>query len=539
MRKLKSLYYLLCGISGGRWIITLISAVLPVLITLGFGLFLAIKYAYIVELSVSIMLSTLCLIIPLIVLNRRSKKLVVEAVKDHLGDLEEGLVRASSDWSQAELGIFRHAQIDARRLIERNSDWSNLDKAGLEILERVADQFGKKTLDFSIPEGLQLFEEISRRYKLVVEENIPGIEYLKVSYIKAGYQAYEKYGEIGQKIINVAIWANHAKNLYYNPIKVISDLASQKASASMNKSIVDGMQLKAKAAFLDEVAAVAIDLYSGRFSLEDIQVSNVSHTDQQLSATELEPIRIVVAGQTGCGKSSLVNVLKDEWVAEVDMLPSTEAKTVYSATVDNNQVRVVELPGLDGRDKTAEQMLFEITCADLILWVVKANQPARGLDKQLHDKFELFYSDPKNISRIKPTIILVVNQVDNLKPVALWQPPYDLDNPVTEKAKIICQAVSYNQNILNVELALALSIATDKPHFGVDSFKKILIEQISQANNIQRNRQRVEAIQRGSSVKKQLTRAFNASKKIVPAALGVASPKLAEIAAKKIIKKAE
>ena len=83
----------------------------------------------------------------------------------------------------------------------------------------------------------------------------------------------------------------------------------------MTKGFVDDMQLKAKEALLDEVAAVAIDLYSGRFSLEedDLQVSNASESDEEHFAVALEPIRIVIVGQIGAGKSSIVNILKDEF----------------------------------------------------------------------------------------------------------------------------------------------------------------------------------------------------------------------------------
>ncbi len=78
------------------------------------------------------------------------------------------------------------------------------------------------------------------------------------------------------------------------------------------------MQYAAKQALLDEVAAVAIDLYSGRFSIEDgaAKASDVSELDEQRFAPELEPVRIVLVEQTSSGKSSLINALKQELVAE-------------------------------------------------------------------------------------------------------------------------------------------------------------------------------------------------------------------------------
>ena len=485
MKKIRNLFRLLAVLSSGRWGIALISAVLPSIIMMGFGLFLAIKYGYLLEMSIVIAVSTLFFSIPLYVSSRSSRQALhrqsvihkspsnteqnstgdsESEIKHDNIDINDALVKASLDWSQKELSIWNESKHYVRQQIMVDVEWGNLDQTGLEILEFVAEKFDKKPLDFSIPEGLKLFEEVSRRYKLVVREHIPGIEYLKVSYIKAGYEAYDRYGELGLKIVKAAIWGNHLKNLYLNPLKVVSDLGREQATSSMTKGVVDDMQYAAKQALLDEVAAVAIDLYSGRFSIEDeaLRTSEVSELDEQRFAPELEPVRIVLVGQTSSGKSSLINALKQELVAEVDVLPSTDASTVYNAFVDDNDVRVVDLQGLDGNAKTEVLMLKEMTQADVVLWVLKANQSARELDKQLKDKFDAFYDDPKNISRKKPIVISVVNQVDRLKPVNDWQPPYDLGNPTSTKAKTIAQALEYNHMLLQTDIVLPLAIAPEK-----------------------------------------------------------------------------
>ncbi|MFA0237029.1 MULTISPECIES: GTPase family protein [unclassified Vibrio] len=557
MKKIRNLFRLLAVLSSGRWGIALISAIFPSIIMMGFGVFLAIKYGYLLEMSIAIAVSTLVFTIPLFISSRSSSRSsnkesfsnkesgglgedTAEAESQHKkADINDALVKASADWSQKELSIWNDSKHHVRQQLMVDIEWGKLDQTGLEVLEFVAKKFDKKSLDFSIPEGLKLFEEVSRRYKLVVREHIPGIEYLKVSYIKAGYEAYDKYGELGQKIVKAAIWGNHLKNLYLNPLKVVSDLGREQATSSMTRGVVDDMQYAAKQALLDEVAAVAIDLYSGRFSIEDeaLKVSDVSELDEQRFAPELEPVRIVLVGQTSSGKSSLINALKQELVAEVDVLPSTDTSTVYNAFVDDNDVRVVDLQGLDGNSKTEALMLKEMTQADVVLWVLKANQSARDLDKQLKDRFDAFYDDPKNISRKKPIVVSVVNQVDRLKPVDDWQPPYDLENPTSTKAKIIAQALEYNHILLQTDIVLPLAIAPEKVQFGLDTLRQTLIERIADANNVQRNRQRLEAMKRGTSVKGQLNKAVKAGKKVAPSALKAATPKLAEMAIKQVVKK--
>ncbi|WP_373959381.1 GTPase family protein [Vibrio gigantis] len=556
MKKIRNLFRLLAVLSSGRWGIALISAIFPSIIMMGFGVFLAIKYGYLLEMSIAIAVSTLVFTIPLYVSSRSSRQPTYSNASANSASegqtesssktadindalVNDAMVKASDEWSQAELLIWNDSKHYVRQQLNNDIEWGNLDQTGLEVLEFVAKKFDKKSLDFSIPEGLKLFEEVSRRYKLVVREHIPGIEYLKVSYIKAGYEAYDKYGELGQKIVKAAIWGNHLKNLYLNPLKVISDLGREQATASMTRGVVDDMQYAAKQALLDEVAAVAIDLYSGRFSIEDdaLKVSDVSELDEQRFAPELEPVRIVLVGQTSSGKSSLINALKQELVAEVDVLPSTDTSTVYNAFVDDNDVRVVDLQGLDGNPKTQALMLKEMTQTDVVLWVLKANQSARELDKQLKDKFDAFYDDSKNISRKKPIVVSVVNQVDRLKPVDDWQPPYDLESPTSAKAKIIAQALEYNQTLLQPDIALPLAIAPEKVQFGLDTLRQTLIERIADANNVQRNRQCLEAMKRGTSVKSQLNKAVKAGKKVAPSALKAATPKLAEMAIKQAVKK--
>ncbi|OED74600.1 GTP-binding protein [Vibrio splendidus ZS-139] len=553
MKKIRNLFRLLAVLSSGRWGIALISAIFPSIIMMAFGLFLAIKYGYLLEMSIAIAVSTLVFTIPLFISSRSSRKPTYSDSSSHdesddqpeagaspkNSDINDALVKASDEWSRAELSIWNDSKHHVRQQLMVDIEWGNLDQTGLEVLEFVAKKFDKKSLDFSIPEGLKLFEEVSRRYKLVVREHIPGIEYLKVSYIKAGYEAYDKYGELGQKIVKAAIWGNHLKNLYLNPLKVVSDLGREQATSSMTKGVVDDMQYAAKQALLDEVAAVAIDLYSGRFSIEDeaLRASDVSEIDEQRFAPELEPVRIVLVGQTSSGKSSLINALKQELVAEVDVLPSTDTSTVYNAFVDDNDVRVVDLQGLDGNAKTEALMLKEMTQADVVLWVLKANQSARELDKQLKGKFDAFYDDPKNISRKKPIVVSVVNQVDRLKPVDEWQPPYDLENPTSAKAKIIAQALEYNHILLQSDIVLPLAIAPEKTIFGLEALKQMLIEGIADANNVQRNRQRLEAMKRGTSVKGQLNKVVKAGKKVAPSALKAATPKLAEMAIKQVVKK--
>jgi predicted GTPase len=537
MNKIKHLFLLLAQMSGGRWGIASVSAVLPILVMIIFAIFLAIKYDYILVLSVTIALSTLLISVPLFIINQIDKKNQDEVALDN-SQIADGFVKVSAEWSQNEVLIWQKSKQKSRHLLAQNNEWSELDQVGLDILEFVASEFGKKALDFSIPEGLQLLGEISRRYKVVIKQYIPAVEMLKVSHLKEGYAAYEQYGELGAKAVKIAIWANYAKNLYLNPAKFAADIIKDQSTSTMTKGLVENMQNQAKRALLDEVASVAIDLYSGRFSFaeDEVLASVIASEDVKRIAPALEPIRIVFVGQTSVGKSSIINLLKEQLVAEVDVLPSTDNTTVYEAILDDIPIRVVDQQGLDGDIKTQQLMLAEMTQADLIVWVLKANQPARELDKTLKAEFDAYYTNSKHISRKKAALVGVVNQVDKLKPIEPWQPPYNIAEPTCAKAKIINQALVYNQKVLKLDVMLALSIDPDKQSFGVAELKHIIIEAIANASNVQRNRQRVEAMKKGIDIKQQVKRALHSGKNLYPNILRNAAPEISDMLIKKFKK---
>jgi predicted GTPase len=273
----------------------------------------------------------------------------------------------------------------------------------------------------------------------------------------------------------------------------------------------DNLQQNIKQALLQEVASVCIDLYSERFSIEDenIMASKASSRDTENKTLPLEPLRVVVVGQTIAGKSSLINTLVGEFSAEVDALPTqTEVKT-YSCKVDGiEELRLVDLPGLDGNNKTENLILLEMIEADLILWVLKANQSSKQLDSELHIKLNKYYSDPKNQSRKQAKIIGVVNQVDKLKPTSEWSPPYDLTTPSTVKEKTIIAAIKFNKNILTFDQFIPLAIPEDKQHFGVDVIENLIMDSHNEGKNTQLNRQRHEAKGRDTTFKNQSKRLF-------------------------------
>jgi predicted GTPase len=134
-----------------------------------------------------------------------------------------------------------------------------------------------------------------------------------------------------------------------------------------------------------------------------------------------------------------------------------------------------------------------VTNSDLVIWVLKANQPARLLDTQFKNKLDEFYADSKNRSRKQPTIIGVLNQVDGLKPLGEWDPPYDLENMTSEKAENINNALVHNRELLKLDCLVPLSVGDGKEQYNLTAIKSLIDQYFESAMQVQLNRRRIES----------------------------------------------
>lgn len=510
MKRTKPRVKLLSRYSTGLVALSLIGVIIPILLLAGFGLYAIFDLGFAVEFAIALFISTLLVMVPRFIWQRREDEQPAEVES-------ESLVSASAEWSDAEMEIWSRTNEHIQLLLEDNDGWSALKQHSFSIVEAVAEAYGKKELDFTVPEGLQLLEEISRRYRRVLDEHVPAVEKVKVSQLKRLYEVGDNYAPKAVKMGKRGLLAWRLFRGWANPAAALASEASGAILGSLTDQVTDNFQRNAKRALLQEVASVAIDLYSGRYIIDsqNLTASKVSVEDQQQMAPALEPLRVVVVGQVSAGKSSIVNALTNEMQAEVDLLPSTDRHSVYQCCFDGREeLRLVDMPGLDGSVDSQERALKQITQADLVLWVLKANQSARQLDSTLAKKIEAFYSTPDKLSVKKPKFIGVVNQVDRLKPVPDWSPPYDLNDTDNEKGVTIQAALEYNRSLLPLDRVLPLALPENKASFGLIELETEIQVLCDDAKNVQLNRQRNGAAG-ASSVVKQGKRLFKASGKII------------------------
>jgi len=208
-----------------------------------------------------------------------------------------------------------------------------------------------------------------------------------------------------------------------------------------------------------EAGRAAIDLYGGRHKISRAEAMGLVEADRQALPEQAAvlPVRILFAGQVNAGKSSLLNALAKAVLAPVDCVPTPagfqEFRIARGGDVD---VVLVDSPGIGEPDRL-DKLVGEALRSDLILWVAAAVRPARAVDVAALDRLRgAFAARPGHRT---PPIVLAVSQVDQLRPVRDWAPPYDIQTPGSPKASSIAGALETVATTLGVGLENSVPVA--------------------------------------------------------------------------------
>lgn len=333
---------------------------------------------------------------------------------------------------------------------ERLSSRDAVLALALETLDVVARRLHPErrdpTLQFTLPDALAVIHRASGTLREVVISSVPLGERITVAHLM---QLYRWRGALRLVESGMDLWRIVR---LFNPINAATQELRERYSRQLFDAGREHLARRLGTALVQEVGRAAIDLYGGgaAFGKDDL-ASHMTEVSQSSAAEpeDREPLRILVAGQVGAGKSSLVNALTNSIDAAVDVLPTTTDFTTYQLSrAGLPSAVIIDSPGLGSVDSG---LLAGMTdSADVVLWVSSATQAARSADAAALKALRARFAD--RLHRSPPPLVLVLTHIDRLRPFGEWRPPYDVVAAEAEKARAVKAAMAAS----GVELGFAL-----------------------------------------------------------------------------------
>ena len=319
----------------------------------------------------------------------------------------------------------------------------------------------------------------------------PALDRVTIAQTYEAYETYQRLAPSAQKLLKVWSWAQWL----LNPVSAIANRATKESSSLADRQLLVNLgQLTCEAA-LTNLCRQAVALYSGNIqvptTVEKIKPTATTQTLRDILTAaeppdriEQQPIDILLVGRTGAGKSSLINTLFAAELAVVDVLPSTDKIQNYQWQIPSGEsLTLWDSPGYEqaSREDLREQVLNYAATADLLLLVTPALDPALQMDLD-------FLQELKRTVPDLP-IVAIVTQVDRVRPVREWAPPYDWQYGTRPKEVAIREATAYRNEFLAESCDLVLPMVNADPSigrlaWGMDTLSLALLQSIEPSKQI-------------------------------------------------------
>lgn len=337
-------------------------------------------------------------------------------------------------------------------------DWQLFWQRCQQLVSAIAQIYNPDTkyplLNIYIPQVYGLIRGTVDDVDEWMQKLSPVLNQVTVGQAYRAYEVYQKVQPSAQKALKVWNWAQWA----VNPLAAAAKQVSQKSSQQANQELIGNLSKVLRQVALRQLAKRAIELYRGEKSattelappkqsdFPEVKTQTIQEILEQAEPqTEVEqkPVNILLVGRTGAGKSSVINTLFQSQQAAVDVLPSTDDIVNYHwESVTGDALTLWDTPGYEqvSGGELRDLVLDYASTADLLLLVTPAPDPALAMDTE-------FLSDLQTTVSDLP-IIAVVTQVDRLRPIREWNPPYDWENGTQAKEKSIRESTEYRREEL-------------------------------------------------------------------------------------------
>ncbi|MCL6751347.1 GTPase family protein [Nostoc sp. CCCryo 231-06] len=384
--------------------------------------------------------------------------------------------------------ILQAAQSDRPIWEDWQTFWTRCQDLVVAIAHIYNPQIQYPLLNIYVPQAYGLIRGTVDDMDQWMQKLSPVLNQVTVGQAYQGYEVYRKLEPSARKFWKAWNWAQWV----LNPVAAVAKQASKGSSNQATQQLLGNLSQLFREAALRNLCRQAIALY-GRSTLP-VSATVASTTlpkaktqtlreilaqAQPTEAVEQKPVNILLVGRTGSGKSSLINTLFQADLAAVDVLPSTDRIQNYQWQTESGEtLTILDTPGYEqvNRADLRNLVLDYAINADLLLLVTPALDPALQMDVD-------FLQDIKAEVADLPAIA-IVTQVDRLRPIREWQPPYDWEWGNRPKEIAIREATEYRAKLLGNFCNLVVPVVTGdsktgRVAWGVEALSLGLVDAIA------------------------------------------------------------
>ncbi len=372
-------------------------------------------------------------------------------------------------------------------------DWNPLLGRCREVIAAVAQAYHPDVkyplLNIYIPDAYGLLRGTVDDVDRWIDTLSPVLGQVTVGQAVQGYEVYRQVEPSARKLWQAWSWAQWL----LNPAAAAARTLSEPTNSVANQQLLGNLNALLREATLRNLYRQAVALYSGELpgmpgptqplpEAKTQTLRDILERAEPVEAVTQKPVNILLVGRTGAGKSSVINTLFDADLAEVDVLPSTDTISTYRWQSDGGETLTLwDSPGYEQVDRTdyRDQLLDFARRADLLLLVTPALDPALQMDVDLL----------RDMRREVPDLpaITALTQVDRLRPIREWQPPYDWQWGDRPKEVSIREATRYRQDQMADWCDRILPLVTrdiGRTAWNADALGRALVELIDPAKEL-------------------------------------------------------
>lgn len=379
---------------------------------------------------------------------------------------------------------------EARQDLPIWADWNTFWRRCLELIGAIAKIYNPKAkqplLNIYIPQAYVLLRGTVDDLNEWMQKMAPVLNQVTIEQALQAYEIYQKLQPAARRVWQAWNWARWL----INPAAAATTLATQGSRSKANQELLGNLNQIAREAVLRNLARQAIALYSGKSLDKEVlttavtvatpatptaqSIQDLLNEATPVSAIETQSLNLLLLGRTGAGKSSLVNALFGAPIATVDALPSTDRLQDYQWQVDDASLTLWDSPGYEqvSRGDLRDLVLEQAAQSDLILLASPAMDPALQMDVEMLQAIAQAAPETPKIG--------IMTQVDRLRPLKEWQPPYDWRSGSQAKEVNIREALAY-RSITLTSITHWLPVSNLGDGWGFDQLSTTLLATIAPA----------------------------------------------------------